>query len=525
MRTPIMLISEGYGTLDDPYTLHLSWTQSFVDALPLVRSIFIHFLPWDWTGRLTRKCPIRFLPNRHRYLSDAVHIYLDPFDCSLLLDDYATMTLEDTYQYDVVKPVTVELPFGSEAHTATVAVALPKVPFVKRSGVCAKRSGVLVIRRGVQFSHLQLTTVPSGTESPIAALPVEILSLIFEQLVLDDHDTHKICSTVCKLWWDHMRILDPEPSSGFIKYRKLVSYPKARRFWTNLHCHLMDSLRVDVRNLVDLAIDFQQAITVVSLSCFSSSKLFDEGNGLIALATLSSIQSLTLLGWSQQSLHNFLKTTCSWTKLCKIHLLSWHQIDVLPASLALMEETDVQLPTPVNLSEVSLEHIYVPHFIHPIFSGPKLSYLSIYCCLLIRFPSSYQPMDELIVSLSPTSWFKHLDLTDMVFSESLQPVALLDMTKIILDGGHEVPHDLFSFIGSLSQFSELFSLDLSFCSLNFQGFLDFLTGYAPRQIVLHLFFGEWEEEDIRSAFRHASQLYPPSYYGFTLSEGSTDMIV
>ncbi|KAH8927797.1 hypothetical protein BT69DRAFT_1387107 [Atractiella rhizophila] len=431
------------------------------------------------------------------------------------------MTLEGTYQYEVVKPVTVELPFGSEAHTATVTVTLPTVPFAKRDGVRAKRSGVLVNRRDVQFSHLQLTTVPSGTESPIAALPAEILSLIFEQLVLGDRDTHKICSTVCKLWWDHMRILDPEPSSGFIKYRKLVSYPKTRRFWTELHCNFKDSPRVNVRNLIDLAIDFQQAITVVSLSCLSPSNLFDDGNGLMGLATLSSIQSLTLLGWSQESLHNFLKATCSWKKLCMIHLVGWRHINVLPASLALMEETDVQLPTPVNLSEVSLQHIYVPRFIHPVFSGPKLSILRIHSCLLVGFPSSYRPQT------SSPSFCLHTH--DMVFSKSLQPVALLDMTKIILDGGHEdsniLTPDLFSSIGprfNRFNFSQLSSLNLYFCSLDFHGFLDFLTGYAPRQIAIELFFGEWEEEEIRSAFLHASQFYPPGYSSFILLEAPRD---
>ncbi|KAH8914801.1 hypothetical protein BT69DRAFT_982414 [Atractiella rhizophila] len=360
----------------------------------------------------------------------------------------------------------------------------------------------LPFRPDYEVSIVQLSVSPPSGASPcsISCLPVELLLLIFGFVGTYSARTLFL---VCRLWRVHSVAYWDEFISVDEGYTRLKLSPGAGRLWRQLHFN--ERVRVEIVNDV---IAGSPNVTEVRMDAFS-----DEKKARIVLRAIEGLKRLDDVAftgedsrkWRREEVENFVRRMCGRIKGLDV----WDVED--SASSA---SSTLQLPH--GLERLSLQKypplpsLNLPHTL-------RVLHLSNLCPL----PSSISeyPLPPLLESLKIELVPFSTDGSTSILHTPLDFSHLIHLAQMDLDGGEEtsnlVPPKLFS---TLKNVRSIHSMSLRYCVVVSPDFSEFIHWFfgdwqvrgvrmqvdgvpIGSHLEVHLFFGEWSEEEIISARR------------------------
>ncbi|KAH8915572.1 hypothetical protein BT69DRAFT_867957 [Atractiella rhizophila] len=341
---------------------------------------------------------------------------------------------------------------------------------------------------------------PHVTSCSISSLPVELLSLIFSFF-----DDVSAVSDVCKLWKTIAVPYWREPGSVEEKYELLKRYPGAGRLWNNLWFNE----GMDVGIAKELIVGSPNVMTV-RMDAF-----WDEEEVKIVLNAIEGLKRVDRVRfggwgsrkWSKVEIEDFMRRMGD-----RIRRLTVYDVEDSPASAS------AGLHLSSHLEYLDLyKYLPLPSLSESLPRTLKYLKLSNMCPLpssIFNYPLP-PLLEELRVLLAPFS----ADGKTSILPTPLDLSHLTHLTHLRLDGGEETSNLVSRhFFSTLKNATVIRTIRLEYCMVDSSDCPDFIRWFfgdwrrrgAEKgdrvdgrvigwHLEVHLFFGEWSEEDITSA--------------------------
>ncbi|KAH8924158.1 hypothetical protein BT69DRAFT_1280817 [Atractiella rhizophila] len=342
-------------------------------------------------------------------------------------------------------------------------------------------------------------SVPPLTPCSISRLPVELLSLAFSFL-----DQTSNLSNVCELWKEVSVPYWDEPHSLVRKYEWLKRYPSAGRLWNKL---TFDK-SMDVR-MVKEVIAGSPNVTEVVMDAF-----WNEEEASIVLNAIEGLERMNDVTfrktgsrkWRKEKIENFMQRMGDRIRKFRV----WSGVEDSPASAS----------AGLRLSS-RLEYLGLDKY-------PPLPSLSLSRTLKHLQLSNMCPLPSSISDYTLPPLLEYLNIKLSPFSvtgkTSILPTPLdlshlTHLTDLFLYGGEETSNLVSrKFFSTLKNATVIQKIWLSYCVVDSSDFPDFIRWFfgdwrlrgaekgdredgskIGEHLQVHLFFGEWSEEEIAIA--------------------------